>query len=226
MVNSNARQDSNIDKETAFDYFRKQKAFQKIVANKSYAQIVKAARYQNQESNTCCKIVGHRTPLDKRVVNKKEVTNTYNDNLACTKAFKAPRSVVTGAGVKPRVSYTENSITLNNSFQILDTLCDMHTAYDKVEDQYALIENNNIEAHESYLNELAKMPEKYLGDTSPSLEGKSKKSFTGKKNKTGFSKGITNSPSMTKIFRRNSTLGSAKYNQSSHRTKIRPSWRV
>ena len=57
----------------------------------------------------------------------------------------------------------------------------MHTAYDKVEDQYVLIENNNMEAHEPYLNELAKMPEKHLGDTSPGLEGKSKIHSSGKK---------------------------------------------
>ena len=54
----NARQDSNIDKETAFDYFRKQKAFQKVVANKSYAQIVKSATYQNQGNNTHAKNFG------------------------------------------------------------------------------------------------------------------------------------------------------------------------
>ena len=180
----------------------------------------------NQGTNTSPKNVGPRTPFHNKVVNKKEVTNTFNHKLACTEVFKAPRSVVTGAGVKPCVSYTENSITLNNRFQILDTLCDMHTAYDKVEDQYALVKNNNIQAHESHVNELAKMPEKHLGDTIPGLEGKSKIHSLGKKTKLGFLRGITNSPSMIKIFRRNSTLGSAKYNQSSHRTKIRPGWRV
>ena len=76
LVNLNARQDSNIDKETAFDYFRKQKAFQKIVANKSCAQIVKSATYQNQGNNTCSKTFGQRTHLDKRVVNKK-TSNKY-----------------------------------------------------------------------------------------------------------------------------------------------------
>ena len=57
----------------------------------------------------------------------------------------------------------------------------MHTAYDKVEDQYALVKNNNIQAHESHVNELAKMPGKHLGDTIPGLEGKSKIHSLGKK---------------------------------------------
>ena len=67
--------------------------------------------------------------------------------MARTKASKAPQeccSVVTGASVKPCVSYTEDSITLNNRFQIFDTLCDMHTAYNKVEDQYDLNLNSNL----------------------------------------------------------------------------------
>ena len=118
LVTLNVRQDSNIDKETAFDYFRKQKAFQKVVANKSYAQIVKSATYQNQGNNTRAKNFGQRTPLDKRVVNKKQVANTHNQNVARTKASKAPQ-----AGVKPHVSYTENSITLNNRFQIRRSIC-------------------------------------------------------------------------------------------------------
>ena len=51
-----------------------------------------------------------------------------------------------------------------------------------------MIENNNIEAHKPYLNELAKTPEKHLGETSPGLEGKLKIYSSGEK-KTGFSKG-------------------------------------
>ena len=43
-----------------------------------------------------------------------------------------------------------------------------------------------------------------------------------KKTKLGFLMGIINSPSMIQIFRPNSTLGSARYSQLSHRTKIRP----
>ena len=190
LVNPTARQDSNIEKETAFDYFRKQKSVQKIVANKSYAQAVKSPRDKTQGNNTYPKNFAPCTPLHNKVVNKKEATNTYNHKLTCTKATKVPRTLVTGAGVKPCVSYTENSITLNNRFQILDTLCDMHTEHDKVEDQYVLVGNNDIQAHELHVNELVKMPGKHLGDTIPGLEGKSKIHSLGKKPNLGFLMGI------------------------------------
>ena len=184
-----------MNKQTAFDYFRKQRSFQKIVANKSYAQAVKSPRDKTQGNTTYPQKIATSPPHNK-VGNKKEITNTHNHKLHCIKAPKPPPTVVTGAGVKPRVLCTEKSITLNNRFQIFDTFSDMHTDDDKLEDQYILGVNNDMQAHESHVDELAKMPGKHLGDTIPGLEGKPKIHSLGKKTKMGFRMGIINSPSM------------------------------
>ena len=214
-----------MNKQTAFHYFRKQRSFQKIVANKSYAQALQSPRDKTQTYTTYPQKFATCTPPHNKVGHKKEITNTHNHKLHCIKAPKTPPTVVTGAGVKPRVSCTETSITLNNRFQIFDTFSDMYMDDDKLEDQYILGVNNDMQAHESHVDELVKMTGKHLGDTIPGLEGKPKIDSLGKK-KLGFRMGIINSPSMIKISRPNSTLGSARHSQWSHRINIRPSWRL
>ena len=62
----------------------------------------------------------------------------------------------------------------------------MHTDDDKLEDQYILGVNNDMQAHESHVHELVKMTGKHLGDTIPGLEGKPKIHSLGKKQNWAF----------------------------------------
>ena len=53
LVVSKARQQSNIDKHTAFRYFSRYKAYQKTIPNKSYADALKFGKHSpvNVKSN-------------------------------------------------------------------------------------------------------------------------------------------------------------------------------
>ena len=150
LANPRAKHDSNIHKETAFQYFRRVKAYQNTVPNKSYAYVVRSLLNYNQEAKQGSYSSGQCTPLNRRVVNKHKLAKPENCNASGMEKSTAPTvcgSSVTGAGLKSCVSVRETPITLHNRFQILDTFSDIHNACDKVEDQSVLTETSTENMH-------------------------------------------------------------------------------
>ena len=153
--------------------------------------MVKSRNHYNITNEHVIPLSGQRRPSHKRVVNKKHVTNIDTRNTSCTKAARVAHgcpTTVTGAGVTKCVVHTDKSITLHNRFHILGMLSDIDKACDNVEQQGGLVENSDIDTHDSQCNskELDKLSGKHLGDSIPCLEGKSKIYLLGKKTKLGF----------------------------------------
>ena len=186
---SKARQQSNIDKNLAIRYFNKQKAYQSISANKSYADALKYGR------NTFAKVNNNLLPPSH--ITK---SDPVKQGLS-TRTGRTPANRVNATTCFNKIYKQESPvhITLHNRFDVFNII----DTTDEVD--MPSVCHKDVFCDENTGNALSESVQTQLGEQScPVLERKSKISLVGK-NETGCPDGANTHTKLGKTATNNYT---------------------
>ena len=187
---SKARQQSNIDKNLAIRYFNKQKAYQSISANKSYADALKYGR------NTLAKV-------NNTLLSASRITKSDPVKQGVSTTIGRPSANRVNATTCFNKTYKQESpihITLHNRFDVFNTVdttdeVDMPSVCYKDAFCDENIGNVSLESVRTQLGE----------QSCPVLERTSKISSVEKKNETGCPDGVNKHTKLGKMATNNYT---------------------